>query len=166
MIPSIIDSKVDVKDLSSRPKVSAIAVEAPRSVANMLAAQEASRYFIKQYFRVTLGLVGLGSLAMYLFASPEFTRACYFGMAFPVVTSFVSFLITEWAFEQPTLIFFTVAVMSLVIRMFNLLLAFCVGFIILKMNGAGVIVGLLGTYFSYLVIEIAYIHNKGNLLGQ
>jgi hypothetical protein len=152
--------------LSSKTKVSAIAVEAPRSVASMLAAQEASRYFIKQYFRVTFGLLGLGSLSLYLFASPEFTRACYFGMAFPIVTSFISFLITEWAFEQPTMIFFTVSIMSLVIRMFNLLLAFCVGFIVLKMNGAGVIIGLLVTYFSYMVIEIAYIHNKGKLLGQ
>jgi hypothetical protein len=132
----------------------------------MLAAQEATRYFIKHYSRLTFGILGLGSLAMYLFASPEFTRACYFGMAFPIVTSFISFLITEWAFEQPSMIFFTVAISSLVIRMFNLALAFCVGFVVMKMNVGGVIVGLLGTYFSYLVIEIAYIHNKGKLLGQ
>lgn len=50
--------------------------------------------------------------------------------------------------------------------MFNLLLAFCVGFIILKMNPAGIIIGLLVTYFSYLTIEIAYMHNKGKILGQ
>ena len=132
----------------------------------MLAAQEASRYFIKQFSRVTAGLLILGSLSLYLFAGQEFTKACYFGMAFPIVTSFMSFLISEWAFEQPSMIFFTVSIMSLIIRMFNLALAFVVGFVILKMNGAGVIVGLLGTYFSYLVIEIAYIHNKGKLLGQ
>jgi hypothetical protein len=132
----------------------------------MLAAQEATRYFLKQFSRVTGAIIGLGSLAMYLFAGHEFTRACYFGMAFPIITSFISFLITEWAFEQPTMIFFTVAISSLVIRMFNLALAFVVGFVILKMNVAGVLIGLLGTYFAYLTIEIAYIHNKGKLLGQ
>ncbi len=93
-------------------------------------------------------------------------KACYFGMALPIITSFVSFLVTEWAFEQPTMMFMMVALMSMVLRMFNLLLAFCVGFIILKMNPAGLIIGLLATYFSYLTIEIAYIHNKGKLLGQ
>jgi hypothetical protein len=41
-----------------------------------------------------------------------------------------------------------------------------VGYLILKMNPAGVIIGLLVTYFAYLTIEIAYIHNKGRLLGQ
>jgi hypothetical protein len=132
----------------------------------MLAAQEATRYFIKQFSRLTGAIIGLGSVALYLFASPEFAKACYFGMAFPIITSFISFLVTEWAFEQPSMIFFTVAISSLVIRMFNLALAFVVGFVILKMNVGGVIIGLLGTYFSYLVIEIAYIHNKGKLLGQ
>jgi hypothetical protein len=64
------------------------------------------------------------------------------------------------------MMFMMVAIMSMVLRMFNLLLAFCVGFIILKMNPAGVIIGLLATYFSYLTIEIAYMHNKGKILGQ
>ena len=87
-------------------------------------------------------------------------------MAVPILTSFVSFLVTEWAFEQPSIVFMTVAVLSLVIRMFNLLLSFCVGYLILKMSPGGVIIGLLGSYFSYLVIEIAYVHNKGKILGQ
>ncbi len=93
-------------------------------------------------------------------------KGCYFGMALPIITSFISFLVTEWAFEQPTMMFMMVAIMSMILRMFNLLLAFCVGFIILKMNPAGVIIGLLVTYFSYLTIEIAYMHNKGKILGQ
>ncbi|MDP4199755.1 MAG: hypothetical protein Q8922_04030 [Bacteroidota bacterium] len=139
---------------------------AVRSVTELLASQEATRFFLRQYYRLTFALVAVATVLMYFLATPAFMQACYFGMAFPIVTSFVSFLITEWAFEQPNMIFFTVAIMSVIVRMFNLLIAFCVGYLILKMNGAGVIIGLLATYFSYLVIEIAYIHNKGKLLGQ
>jgi hypothetical protein len=160
------------EDLTFRAKPSAGVIAfgsgmaAPRSVSDMLASQEASRYFLRHYFRMTFGILAIGSLLMYFFASPAFTAACYFGMAFPIITSFVSFLITEWAFEQPSMMFFLVAMMSVVVRLFNLLIAFCVGYLILKMNGAGVIIGLLTTYFAYLVIEIAYIHNKGKVLGQ
>lgn len=93
-------------------------------------------------------------------------HGCYFGMSLPILTSFVSFLVTEWAFEQPNAMFLMVAIMSIILRMFNLLLAFCVGYLILKLDVAGVLIGLLVTYFSYLVIEIAYVHNKGRLLGQ
>ncbi len=137
-----------------------------RSVADQLVSQEASRYFIQRYFLLTGALLFVSSVLMYFFASPAFMRACYFGMSLPIVTSFASFLVTEWAFEQPNAMFLMIAIMSIVIRMFNLLLAFCVGYLILKLDAAGVIIGLLVTYFSYLAIEIAYVHNKGRLLGQ
>jgi hypothetical protein len=146
--------------------ISAVAIPSPRNAADLLLSQEASRYFIQRYFLMTGGLLFVGSILMYFFASPAFMKACYFGMSLPIITSFVSFLVTEWAFEQPTMMFMMVAIMSMILRMFNLLLAFCVGFIILKMNPAGVIIGLLVTYFSYLTIEIAYMHNKGKILGQ
>jgi hypothetical protein len=144
----------------------AIATKAPENVADLLLSQEASRYFLHRYFKLTFAILALSSTLMYFFATPEFKVACYFGMAVPILTSFVSFLVTEWAFEQPSIVFMTVAVLSLVIRMFNLLLSFCVGYLILKMSPGGVIIGLLGSYFSYLVIEIAYVHNKGKILGQ
>jgi hypothetical protein len=138
----------------------------PKNAADLLLSQEASRYFIQRYFLMTGAILFVSSALMYFFATPAFMKACYFGMALPIITSFVSFLVTEWAFEQPTMMFMMVAMMSMVLRMFNLLLAFCVGFIILKMNPAGLIIGLLATYFSYLTIEIAYMHNKGKILGQ
>lgn len=136
------------------------------SVADRLVSQEASRFFIQRFFLLTGALLFVSSVLMYLFASAAFMRACYFGMSLPILTSFASFLVTEWAFEQPNGMFLMVAIMSIVIRMFNLLLAFCVGYLILKLNVAGVLVGLLVTYFSYLAIEISYVHNKGRLLGQ
>lgn len=147
---------------------SAAVLPAPssRKAAELLLSQEASRYFLQRYFLVTGALLFFGSVLMYFFASAGFMKACYFGMALPVITSFVSFLVTEWAFEQPNMMFMMVSILSLIVRMFNLLIAFCVGYIILRMNAAGVIIGLLITYFSYLVIEIAYIHNKGKLVGQ
>ena len=139
---------------------------APKNVADLLLSKKESRYFLQRYFLLTSGLLIIGSILMYFFASASFMTACYFGMAMPIVTSFISFLVTEWAFEQPSPMFVMVAIMSVIIRMFNLLIAFCVGDIILKMNLPGIIIGLLVTYFSYLIIEIAYIHNKGTLLGQ
>src|ERR1019366_10673831 len=86
----------------------------------------------QRFFLMTGGLLFVSSILMYFFASPAFMKACYFGMSLPIITSFVSFLVTEWAFEQPTMMFMMVAIMSMVLRMFNLLLAFCVGFIIFK----------------------------------
>jgi hypothetical protein len=137
-----------------------------KNVADLLLGQEASRYFLQRYFLLTGVFLVIGSILMYFFASSSFMTACYFGMAMPVITSFISFLVTEWAFEQPSPMFVMVAIMSMIIRMFNLLIAFCVAHVILKMNLPGVLIGLLVTYFSYLIIEIAYIHNKGKLLGQ
>lgn len=152
---------------AARPTVrAAIAAPAPQKVSDLLLSQEATRYFIQRYLMLTFGILTSASLLMYFFATPSFTKACYFGMALPIVTSLISFLITEWAFEQPSAMFMMVSIMSIIIRMFNLLIAFCVGYLILKMNPAGVIIGLLVTYFSYLVIEIAYVHNKGKLLGE
>jgi len=145
---------------------SAIAAPAPQNVADLLLSQEASRYFLYRYFALTAGLFLVSSTLLYLFATPSFTRGFYFGMSLPILTSFISFLVTEWAFEQPSAMFMMVAIMSMIIRMFNLLIAFCVGYLILKMSPGGVIIGLLATYFSYMIIEIAYIHNKGKLLGE
>ena len=155
-------------DLSLKTQItpSAVAAPAPKNVADLLLSQEASRYFLRSYFLLTGGLLFASSLLMYFFANASFMKAFYFGMSLPIITSFVSFLVTEWAFEQPSTMFMMIAVMSMVVRMFNLLIAFCVGYLILKMNPAGVIIGLLVTYFSYLVIEISYVHNKGKLLGQ
>ena len=143
-----------------------LAAPPPRSVADQLLSQEASRYFVQRYFLLTGALLFVSSVLMYFFANAAFMKACYFGMSLPIITSFVSFLVTEWAFEQPDMMFMMVAIMSIIIRMFNLLLAFCVGYLILKMNPAGVLIGLLVTYFTYLVIEIAYVHNKGKVIGQ
>ncbi len=144
----------------------AIVAAAPQNVADLLLSQEASKYFIQRFFAMTFGFLMVGTLLMFLFATPAFRTACYFGMAFPIISSFISFLVTEWAFEQPGVLFVTVAILSMVIRMFNLLIVFCIGFIILKMNAGGIIIGLLATYFSYLFLEVAYVHNKGKLLGQ
>lgn len=143
-----------------------IAVPTQQNVTDLLLSQEASRYFVQRYFALTFGFLAISTVLMFLFATPAFRTACYFGMAFPIVSSFVSFLVTEWAFEQPTMLFMTVSLLSIVIRMFNLLIAFCVGYVILHMNAGGLVVGLLTTYFAYLIIEIAYVHNKGKLLGH
>jgi hypothetical protein len=154
------------KELNFHSEPKAIAVPPQQNVADILLAQEASRYFLQRYFAITFGILSISTVLMFLFATPAFRTACYFGMAFPIVSSFVSFLVTEWAYEQPSVLFMTVSILSIVVRMFNLLIAFCVGYLIMKMNPAGVLIGLLATYFSYLAIEIAYVHNKGKLLGQ
>jgi hypothetical protein len=155
----------EAKPINPHPS-GVLAAQASRNVADLLLSKEASRYFLQRYFLLTGAILFVSSVLMYFFASAAFMRAYYFGMSLPVVTSFISFLVTEWAFEQPSAMFLMVAVMSILVRMFNLLIAFCVGFLILKLNPAGVIIGLLVTYFAYLTIEIAYIHNKGRLLGQ
>ncbi len=150
----------------ARPlNVTALAAPAPQKVTDLLLSQEASRYFILRYVALTIVLLATSSTLLYFLATPAFTKACYFGMALPIATSYLSFLVTEWAFEQPNSLFVLVSTMSIIIRMFNLLIAFCVGYLTLKLNSAGLIIGLLATYFSYLAIEIAYVHNKGKLLG-
>jgi hypothetical protein len=160
------NTQILISRLEAQASPKAIAVTPQQNVADLLLSQEASRYFLQRYFAMTFGFLVVSTVLLFLFATPAFRTACYFGMAFPIVSSFVSFLVTEWAYEQPSMLFMTVSLLSIVIRMFNLLIAFCVGYLIIRMSAGGLIVGLLATYFGYLAIEIAYVHNKGKLLGQ
>jgi hypothetical protein len=136
------------------------------TAAEQLLSKKATRFYVQWFVTLTIIQFGLAALLLNAFATPAFRYACFFGMAFPAATSFISFLLSEWAFEQPTLIFMAVAMGGMVVRMFNLLLVFAVGFIVIKFSVIGLLVGLLGAFLTYMVIEIMYIHNKGSLLGH
>lgn len=136
------------------------------TAAEQLLAHKATRLYIQWFVSLTIIEFGIAAIALNMFATPGFRYACFFGMAFPAATSFVSFLLTEWAFDQPNLIFMAVALGSMVVRMFNLLLVFAVGLLIIKFSMIGLLIGLLGSFLTYMVIEIMYIHNKGSLLGH
>ena len=136
------------------------------SAAEQLLAHKATRFYVQWFVTLTIIQFGIAAIGLNLFATASFRYACFFGMAFPAATSFVSFLLTEWAFDQPNLIFMAVAMGSMVVRMFNLLLVFAVGLLIIKFSMFGLLVGLLGSFLTYMVIEIMYIHNKGSLLGH
>jgi hypothetical protein len=136
------------------------------SIADELLSRSASRYFIQRFFGLVFAILAVSSVLLFMFAEPSFRSACFYGISFPIITSFISFLVTEWAFDQPNAIFLTVAFGSMVLRMFSLLIVFMLGLFILHMSVFGLISGLLGSYFAFLVIEIAYVHNKGRLLGQ
>jgi hypothetical protein len=131
-----------------------------------LAGRSATRFFLIWFPLVSAALFGGGSLIFDAFASDSFTYAAYFGMGLSAVTSAVSFFITEWAVDRPNNIFFSVAFGSIVVRIFTLLFAFALGQFLFKMNSMGLAAGMFSAYFSYLVIEIAYIHKKSIKRGQ
>lgn len=137
----------------------------PANAAILLKVQKASRYFLIRFFLVTVVLYSIAGAISYLWA-PELAKPFFYGMALCTVTTFISFLITEWAFDQPNGIFYPVAFGSIAVRMFNLLLAITLGLAVLKFSPGALIGGMLVTYFSYLVIEIMYVHNKALLIGQ
>jgi hypothetical protein len=128
-----------------------------------LLSQLESRYFLLRFALITVILYSFGFWGVF---STPFVTAAYFGLAICTLTSFISFFVTEWAFDQPKMIFMGVAMASIIVRTFNLLLAFTVGLVFVKLHPAGLISGMFVGYFTYLTIEILYIHNKGLLRGH
>ncbi len=139
-----------VRPLESRPAISRMA----------------RRFFILWFGMLTVVLYGGGTLVMNLWANEAFKTACYIGMALCTVTSVASFFLTEWAIDQPNDIFFGVAMGSIFVRIFGLVVAFGMCQFLFKMNPIGLVTGMLISYFSYLVVEIIYIHKKSLTRGQ
>jgi hypothetical protein len=129
-------------------------------------SRQASKFFVKWFVLLSVVLYGGGTLAMNFWADGAFKTACYFGMGLCTVTSIASFFITEWAIDQPKDIFFGVALGSIFVRIFGLVVAFGLCQFLFKMNPMGLVSGMFVTYFSYLVVEISYIHKKSLTRGE
>ena len=129
-------------------------------------SREATRFFLIWFGLLSVVLYGGGTLIMNLFSSEAFRSACYIGMGLCTVTSVASFFLTEWAIDQPNDIFFGVAISSIFVRIFGLVVAFGVCQFLFKVNPIGVVTGMLISYFSYLAVEIIYIHKKSLTRGQ
>lgn len=132
--------------------------------AGVLSAQElkslkAGKAFLIQYAVLTAALFGAGLFAYSNFAWAH-SNAIWFGIILCTSTSFVSFMLTEWAYYQTTSIFLMVAMGSVVVRLFNMTFAFALGQFFLGFAPLALATSLLVSYFSYLVIEILYIHHK------
>ena len=134
------------------------------SAADQLLSNAATRYFVLRFLGLTTILFILGSSLGFAFGTPAFRSGLFVGMAMPIVASFLSFLAMEWAMDQPLGIWLGISLGTLMLRVCNLLFAFVVGLVIFKMNTAGLIIGLLGSYFSLLTVEIAYLNNKSKLI--
>jgi len=146
-----------------------VAQEWPGSQKYEIAALsgQATRFFWIRFAGLSVILYTAATLFLSLERhTPKFIKGCFFGMALCTVSSIISFLVSEWAFEQPKEIFMGVALGLIVIRMFNLLFAFAVGMFFLKFDGIGMAWGMLVMYFSYLTLEVAYVHKKGLLIGE
>jgi hypothetical protein len=129
-------------------------------------SRQASVFFVKWFLLLSAVLYGGGTLAMNLWASEAFRASCYFGMGLCTLTSVISFFVTEWAIDQPNDIFFGVAISSVFVRIFGLVLTFGICQFLFKMNPIGLVTGMFTSYFSYLVVEITYIHKKSLSRGQ
>lgn len=132
--------------------------------AGVLSAQElkslkAGKAFLIQYAVLTAALFGAGFLT-YLSFDWAHTNALWYGIILCTSTSFVGFMLTEWAYHQTTSVFLIVALGSIVVRLFNLTAAFAVGIALLKFPPAALIVSLLVSYIAYLVIEVLYLHHR------
>lgn len=136
-----------------------------RQQERTLLSQQASRYFLIRFAIITLVLCVGSYFLLHSLSTPAFQSAYYFGVVICVLSSALSFFLTEWAFDQPRDIFMGVALGSITVRMFNLLFAFAIGVFFIKFNTTGLAIGMFVSYFSLLVIEIAYVHNKGLLSG-
>jgi hypothetical protein len=135
-------------------------------VSKSAISREATRFFLVWFVLLSVVLYGGGTFLMNLSASEAFKSACYIGMALCTVTSIASFFLTEWAIDQPNDIFFGVAIGSIFVRIFGLVMAFALCQFLLKINPIGLVSGMFVSYFSYLVVEIIYIHKKSLTRGQ
>ena len=138
--------------------------EARRALS--LAGRQAARSFLIWFVSLSIGLYVAVAVATSLYSTPAFSHAAFFGMILCTISSVISFFVTEWAFDQPKGVFMAVALGMVMVRMFNLLFAYTVGLFFLKFDPIGMVAGMLIAYFSYLVIEVLYVHNKGLLLGE
>jgi hypothetical protein len=132
----------------------------------VLKSKQAARSFVIWFTGVSLALYLSVTVLTALYSTASFTKAAIFGMALCTVSSIISFLITEWAFDQPKDVFMSVALGMVIVRMFNLLFAFAIGLFFLKFDAIGMAAGMIINYFAYLVVEIAYVHKKGLLIGE
>ncbi len=137
----------------------------PRTSGSAI-SREATRFFLVWFGLLSAVLYGGGTLVMNLFSNETFRTACYVGMGLCTVTSVASFFLTEWAIDQPNDIFFGVAISSIFVRIFGLVVAFGMCQFLFKINPIGLVTGMFASYFSYLVIEIIYIHKKSLTRGQ
>jgi hypothetical protein len=138
----------------------------PHVSERKLANRKARSFFLFWFPVVSIVLYGGGTLLMNAFSSESFRTAAYFGLGLCTVSSIISFFITEWAVDLPDNVFFGVAFGSVVVRIFTLLFAFAIAQFVFKMNPMGMVSGMFSAYFSYLVIEIAYIHKKSLKRGH
>jgi hypothetical protein len=129
-------------------------------------SRKATRFFIVWFGLLSVVLYGGGTFAMNLWAGEAFKSACYIGIALCTFTSVASFFVTEWAIDQPNDIFFGVAIGSIFVRIFGLVLAFAMCQFLFKINSIGLVTGMFASYFSYLVVEIIYIHKKSLSRGE
>ncbi len=146
--------------------VEAIELLRPRDTDRLL-SREATKYFVVWFSALTVVLYGGGSLALFHWADYSYRLACYVGMALCTLTSLFSFFLTEWAIEnRSNEVFLGVALGSIFVRLFTLLFAFAIGEFLLKLNVMGMVTGMFVSYFSYLVVELAYFHKKQLIRGQ
>ncbi len=134
--------------------------------AQPVLSREATRYFLVWFSALTFVLYGGGSWALSTYADHAFSLACYVGMGLCTVTSIVSFLLVEWSMDKPNDLFLGIAFGSIFVRIFTLLFAFAFGQFLLKLSVFGMVTGMFVTYFSYLIVELAYIHKKQLDRGQ
>jgi hypothetical protein len=128
-------------------------------------SREAKRFFIVWFGLLSVVLYGSGMLFMNFWANKSFESAFYVGMALCTITSIASFFLAEWVVDQPKDIFIAVAISSVFVRIFALVVAFGVCQFLFKLNPMGLVTGMLISYFSYLVVEIIYIHKKSLTRG-
>ena len=129
-------------------------------------SRQATRFFLIWFGLLSVVLFGGGTLLMNLWAEETFKSAFYLGVALCTLTSVISFYLTEWAIDQPNDIFFGVAIGSIFVRIFGLVIAFGMCQFLFKINSIGLVTGMFASYFSYLVVEIIYIHKKSLSRGE
>ena len=135
-------------------------------VSSSAISRQATRFFLIWFGLLSVVLFGGGTLLMNLFATEVFKSAFYIGVVICTITSVMSFYLTEWAIDQPNDIFFGVAIGSIFVRIFGLVIVFGMCQFLFKVNPIGLVTGMFVSYFSYLVIEIIYIHKKSLTRGE
>lgn len=143
-----------------------ISLVKPHVSDQQFANRKATRFFLTWFSLVSVVLYGGAYLMLGAWASPEYATACWFGMALCTLMSGISFFITEWAVDLPNEVFYGIAFGSVVVRIFTALFAFAIAQFAFHMHPIGMVVGMMTTYFSYLVIEIVYIHRKALKRGH
>jgi hypothetical protein len=115
---------------------------------------------------VLAGGLGVAGVVLAGRGSPDVVFAVALGAFLSTLNVFVGFLAIEYAFEKSYTTFVKTVLGGMAVRMVFLLGAMALAITQFHVHAAGLVLGTLGFYAAYLVVEIIFIQRKVSVKNE